>query len=269
MPAPPSTGAWSMSWSEATDPAPAYARTLLARHGIDADVPEAEQPRTTAADWADSGAMDLTGTPDGPPRLVDGAPATTMRGALIALAALARTAGLDPTRLPDHRALSERAAVMGLRRAGRQSAGGATRLLEAADGTLALTLSRDDDFAAVPALLEVHEVAGDPWASIASIVSSPPRRRPRRARRLTGTRSGHGRPRPRRAQRYWPLRRVFEAQNVGLGGTSGRRPVRTMGRPALRAPARPARRARRGRRELSPSRPHPPRRARLPPTPSR
>lgn len=48
----------------------------------------------------------------------------------------------------------------------RISAGGATRLFRAADGWCALTLSRDDDVAAVPALLEADDCAPDPWPLI-------------------------------------------------------------------------------------------------------
>jgi hypothetical protein len=158
-----------MSWFE-VDPSAGYARQLLASHGIDADVPQASHPRSTAADWADSGAMALTGAVAGPPRLVEGAPATTMQGALLALAALARTAGLDPARLPDARALSERAWYLGLRRAGRISAGGATRLLDAADRQVAVTLSRSADFEALPALTGWEARDSDPWTGLAAWV---------------------------------------------------------------------------------------------------
>ncbi|HWC34057.1 MAG TPA: CoA transferase [Mycobacteriales bacterium] len=160
-----------MSWAEAGDPASAYARTLLTRHAISAAVPETGKARSTAADWADSGAMALTGTSSGPPRLVEGAPATAVRGALLALESLARIAGLDPTGLPDARVLSERAAYMGLRRNGRTSAGGASRLLDAADGSLAMTLSREDDFAALPALTGGDVPATDPWPAVVDWVA--------------------------------------------------------------------------------------------------
>ncbi|OOK68891.1 hypothetical protein BZL30_6830 [Mycobacterium kansasii] len=46
------------------------------------------------------------------------------------------------------------------------SAGGATRLLAAADGWLAITVSRPDDAAAVPALLQVDRLPEDPWPAI-------------------------------------------------------------------------------------------------------
>ncbi|HVY10458.1 MAG TPA: CoA transferase [Mycobacteriales bacterium] len=120
------------------------------------------------AAWARSGAMALTGRSDGPPQLVAGAPATTVRRNLEALSATAAAVGLDPPPLPDERLLGERAAVMGLRRQGRVSAGGATRLLDAADGTVALTLSRQADLEVLPALLERNTVSADPWHDVAA-----------------------------------------------------------------------------------------------------
>jgi hypothetical protein len=51
-------------------------------------------------------------------------------------------------------------------RGGRVSAGGATRLLAARDGWCAITLSRPDDVAAVPALLQVDEAPVDPWPAL-------------------------------------------------------------------------------------------------------
>ena len=62
--------------------------------------------------------------------------------------------------------LTGRAALLGLTRGGRVSAGGATRLLAARDGWCAITLSRPDDVAAVPALLEADEVPADPWPTL-------------------------------------------------------------------------------------------------------
>jgi hypothetical protein len=66
--------------------------------------------------------------------------------------------------------LGERAAIAGLHRRGATSVGGATRLLEAADGAwLAVSLARPDDVELVPAWLET-EVVGDPWSAVASAV---------------------------------------------------------------------------------------------------
>ncbi len=82
-------------------------------------------------------------------------------GVLRRAAEIARPFGADGAEL-----LTGRAALLGLRPAGQLSAGGATRLLRAADGWCALTLSRTDDVAAVPALVEADEV-GDVWSDIA------------------------------------------------------------------------------------------------------
>ncbi len=82
-------------------------------------------------------------------------------GVLRRAAALAEPFGADASEL-----LTGRAALLGLHPPGRVSAGGATRLLKAIDGWCALTLSRADDVAAVPALLEADDVA-DTWSDIA------------------------------------------------------------------------------------------------------
>ncbi|CAJ1509942.1 CoA transferase [[Mycobacterium] burgundiense] len=62
--------------------------------------------------------------------------------------------------------LTGRAALLGLTSRGRISAGGATQLLRARDGWCALTLSRDDDIACVPALLETDTAGEDPWPQL-------------------------------------------------------------------------------------------------------
>jgi hypothetical protein len=64
--------------------------------------------------------------------------------------------------------LAGRAAIMNLGPPGRISAGGATRLLPTADGWCAVALPRDDDLAALPALLEVDTVSGGPWQELSS-----------------------------------------------------------------------------------------------------
>ncbi|WP_040543227.1 CoA transferase [Mycolicibacterium vaccae] len=66
--------------------------------------------------------------------------------------------------------LGGRAALLGLQAAHRISAGGATRLLDARDGWCALTLSRADDIAAVPALARTDSVGDDPWPVVARCV---------------------------------------------------------------------------------------------------
>nr|WP_228032546.1 CoA transferase [Mycolicibacterium sp. P9-22] len=70
--------------------------------------------------------------------------------------------------------LTGRAALLGLTAKGQISAGGATRILRGADTWCAFTLSRPDDIAALPALIEVDDVAGDPWPLLQRWVSTRP-----------------------------------------------------------------------------------------------
>jgi hypothetical protein len=67
--------------------------------------------------------------------------------------------------------IAGRAALLGLSEPGRVSAGGATRLMPSSDRWCALTLSRQDDIAAIPALVESDTVADDPWQPIARWVA--------------------------------------------------------------------------------------------------
>jgi hypothetical protein len=129
-------------------------------------------PDAEVAAWAASGAMALTGRPDGPAL---GPP----RGLVSRLAALGRDLGeaasavgaaltVDPLGL-----LGERAAIAGLHRRGTTSVGGATRLIRASDEWVAVSLARPDDVALVPAWLEV-EVPGDPWRAIDELAGRRP-----------------------------------------------------------------------------------------------
>lgn len=77
----------------------------------------------------------------------------TARRVSAASASRGKRLSIDPLGL-----LTERAAVSGLRRRGRISCGGATRLLEARDGWFAVTFARHEDFELVPAWLEIGEV---------------------------------------------------------------------------------------------------------------
>jgi hypothetical protein len=107
--------------------------------------------------WGSSGLAYLTGLADGP---ADFSRARVLtRAEQVASAVDSRMdIAVDAVAL-----LTGRAGFLGLTRGGRVSAGGATRLLAARDGWCAITLSRPDDVAAVPALLQVDEVAVDPW----------------------------------------------------------------------------------------------------------
>ena len=103
-------------------------------------------------DWAASGAMSLTGPPDGPPTASPAPVLQLLRAVTAQLARLTKETGhevrADPAEL-----LTSRAALAGFSRGGQVSAGGACYLLPAADGWAAITLSRPDDLAAVPAVL--------------------------------------------------------------------------------------------------------------------
>jgi CoA-transferase family III len=80
--------------------------------------------------------------------------------------------------------ITGRAALLGLACAGQTSAGGATRLLAAADSWWALTLSRPDDVEAVPALLERSDIDDDPWPALAVVGDRPAAELVERARLL-------------------------------------------------------------------------------------
>ena len=145
-----------------------YARRLLADLGVRIASAPGPAARHPALAWAESGAMALTGWPDALPRVPSGALASCAAGVGRALAALGAPAPVDPAAL-----LGERAALLGLARAGRIAPGGATRLLRAADGWAALALARPDDRRALPAWLEA-DVAADPWELAAREVARRP-----------------------------------------------------------------------------------------------
>jgi hypothetical protein len=91
-------------------------------------------------------------------------------GALAALASVAPRGAFDG--LDGAALLAERAAWMGLRRAGAVSPGGACRLLRCADGWIALNLPREEDLALLPAWLELEQVPDE--ASLAACIAGLP-----------------------------------------------------------------------------------------------
>jgi CoA-transferase family III len=113
-----------------------------------------------ASDWAGSGLAYLTGRAAGAPDF--------SRAAVLAEArrVAADIAGLLGVEVDAATTLAGRAAILNLTRRGRVSAGGATRMLATADGWCAVALPRADDVAALPALLEVDAVTGDPWTAL-------------------------------------------------------------------------------------------------------
>ena len=110
--------------------------------------------------WGSSGLAYLTGLPDGPP---DFSRANVLARAKCVAAEIGDRMGVA---VGAAGLLTGRAALLGLARGGRVSAGGATRLLAARDGWCAITLSRPDDVAAVPALLRADDVPADPWPAL-------------------------------------------------------------------------------------------------------
>lgn len=141
------------------DPAADEARLLLTALGLDADV--TVPARADAARWAESGAMHLTGPADGPPMVPAAPVASRLAGAAAVLAHLSGVVVDGPA------LLGERAALRGLTRQGQESAGGASRLLPAADGWVAVTLSRPDDWDLVPAWVQ-----GSSWPDVAAAVAT-------------------------------------------------------------------------------------------------
>jgi crotonobetainyl-CoA:carnitine CoA-transferase CaiB-like acyl-CoA transferase len=148
---------------DGSGPAREYAAHLLASLGAESVRGEGPEDLPDACAWARSGAMWLTGEPDGPPRLAPGPLASCARGAIEALGALQ---GSRPALPRDPEALlGERAADFGYTRRGRIAPSGSCRLLRSADGWIALNLARDDDRASLPAWLEcdVPAASEDPW----------------------------------------------------------------------------------------------------------
>ncbi|SMB21132.1 L-carnitine dehydratase/bile acid-inducible protein F [Sterolibacterium denitrificans] len=166
----------------AADWADDYAARLLSTLG--AQVRRGARPagRHPAIAWAQSGAMVLTGRADGPPQMCPLPLASCVDGVARALTALlAATGGRWQAALPGVETLGERAALGGLVRQGPISAGGACRLLRAADGWLAVSLPRADDWDLLAAWLESESGfaagAGDgdaAWQALAGLLRERP-----------------------------------------------------------------------------------------------
>jgi hypothetical protein len=140
----------------------------------DVPAPDDDGSGCPVLDWAASGAMALTGHAGRPP-LISPADSFGMLAAVSRLLGWA-TARTGAAVRPDPGALlSGRAGLLGLTRNGRVSAGGSTRLLRAADGWCAVTLSRPDDADSVPAILGATGIS-DPWRALASATRTRPAR---------------------------------------------------------------------------------------------
>ena len=115
--------------------------------------------RCEVLEWAASGAMALTGLPEGTP-VASPAPVLAMLAQVSAEFARVTAMTGNEVRADPAELLAGRAALAGFTRGGRVSAGGSSFLLHAADGWCAVTLSRPDDVAAVPAIVGVLGAEG-------------------------------------------------------------------------------------------------------------
>jgi crotonobetainyl-CoA:carnitine CoA-transferase CaiB-like acyl-CoA transferase len=147
-----------------------YAESLLASLDEKPVSPPQLPGQHPALAWAESGLMALTGRPDGEPQMCPVPLASCADGALAALQSLAPLGALDGLRGAN--LLAERAALVGHQRSGSGSPGGGCRLLEAADGRIAVSLARDEDWVLAPAWLE-NENAQD-WLTVRAMVRRSP-----------------------------------------------------------------------------------------------
>ena len=115
--------------------------------------------------------MALTGEPGGPHLVAPGDQAGLLRATGERISALSQAGGGPPIELDWPALLGERAAISGLRRGGRVSVGGGTRLVRAADGWVAIALVRDSDIEAIPAWLGA---TGEPWPTVDRVVATLP-----------------------------------------------------------------------------------------------
>lgn len=145
-----------------------YAKKLLGDLGASVTTRGEKPDCHPARRWADSGLMALTGHPHGAPRLSPVPLASCADGALDAFRVLAGT-GLWPE-VAGAQLLAERAAINGYQRNGSVSPGGHCRLLKTRTGHIAVNLTRQEDWDALPAWLG-GESAGN-WQSVRERVSA-------------------------------------------------------------------------------------------------
>ncbi len=154
-----------------------YGQVLLASLGVGAGIESAVIPPQSSTeknywheahsleslnDWAQSGLMYLTGDPSLPPALGPGHIPTCARGALQALTLVCTdltSTDLNPLQaqlaaLNGAMLLTERAAILGLKRQGNISPNGTCQMIKLRDGWLALNLARADDWQLLPAWLQ-------------------------------------------------------------------------------------------------------------------
>ena len=122
--------------------------------------------------WAGSGAMALTGEPDGPPRPEPAAAAAAAAASAQALAAATARWGRRVS-VDGPATLGERAAIAGLSRQGPVSPGGSAFFVPAADGWVVLNLPRPSDTAALPALV-CADIDPSEWPEVARRLAAMP-----------------------------------------------------------------------------------------------
>ena len=170
--------------SDRLDPAREHTREMLYALEIDPEFDPGSGNETNGAsrvseatgrvamEWARSGAMRLTGWPEGQPEFASGALASAAKGAVLAMDRIAPGCGFAQIDAPA--LFGERAAIDRLSRRGDISAGGSARLLTTRRGALALNLPRDEDWRSIPAWLESDAI--DParsrdWQRLAQLVA--------------------------------------------------------------------------------------------------
>ncbi len=137
--------------------ASAWGHSLLAMLGVHTPVAEAFES-APIADWARSGAVAITGSPDRP-LLPTGFGATAARGAMLALEAL-----VGPLELQGALLLAERAAISQWPANAPWSLGHHCRAVKSQDGYLALSLARAEDLELIAAL--VSDSQANAWDSV-------------------------------------------------------------------------------------------------------
>ncbi len=148
--------------------ATAYAQALLESLGAQLILEPGPADPEPAIACARSGLMALTGLADGPPQMCPVPLASCADGVIQALHCLA-TGDAAATLPTGSLLLGERAAIAGLRRNGAISPGGSSRLLRAADGWFAVSLTREADWSAVPAWL--GSGTATTWQEIEALVA--------------------------------------------------------------------------------------------------
>src|SRR4051794_14829503 len=111
--------------------------------------------------------MSLTGFPGEAPRVPRGRVWSRVEELVAQLAAVSGEVGCR-VELDAATMLTGRAALLGLERAGRTSANGTCRLLDAGDGWVAVNLARPSDVEAVAAIA-CRDHVREPWAAIESV----------------------------------------------------------------------------------------------------